>query len=203
LLTWTVKKFKLNNVFYVIRHPCSVVASQLKTGWCGYHPSAPPYINIFPNLENILDEASEIEELDHELLNRLKNLETREEILAAAWCLDNYVPLSLPKPHPWTTVVYEKLIKENEKETARLLCEIEKRNVSQSITENLKKPSMLTLVNDREIVKNVDLQLSKWKKTLSSKQIHRILKVVSDFGLDFYTEDLEPDYENIGVNRLN
>jgi len=34
------------------------------------------------------------------------------------------------------------------------------------------------------------------EKNLSKKQVDGILKIVSDFGLDFYSEDIEPDYEN-------
>ena len=41
------------------------------------------------------------------------------------------------------------------------------------------------------------------EKNLSEKQIERILSIVSDFGLDFYMDDIEPDYGNIGVKSLN
>ena len=57
---------------------------------------------------------------------------------------------------------------------------------------------MLTLGSDRELISNADKQLSKWKKALSDKQIERILKIVRDFDLDFYTEDIEPDYDKFG-----
>ena len=50
-----------------------------------------------------------------------------------------------------------------------------------------------------KVVGKTKEQSAKWKKFLSDEQIKRILSIVSDFGLDFYTEDIEPDYENIGV----
>jgi len=40
-------------------------------------------------------------------------------------------------------------------------------------------------------------QISKWKKNLKERQIEKILNVVSKFGLDFYTEQLEPDYHKL------
>ena len=51
--------------------------------------------------------------------------------------------------------------------------------------------------NELKIVKDSSKQLSKWKKYLSKEQIENILGIVSDFGLDFYTEEIEPDYKRI------
>jgi hypothetical protein len=70
------------------------------------------------------------------------------------------------------------------------------------VIRHLEEPSMLTLKGDKTIVTNADDQLSKWKKTLSEEQVERILKIVSDFGLDFYTKDIEPDYNHPYLNIL-
>ena len=199
LLPWVVKRFQLRNIILIIRHPCAVIASQLKTGFYGYHPAFPPYIDIFPNRKNILDEASKIDVLNHSLLNKLKKIKTKEEILAASWCLDTYVPLSYPKPYPWTVVIYEKLIKDGENEIIRLFNEIGEKKVPHSAFRHIRIPSLLIQKDDHEIILEASEQLSKWKRFLSEKQVERILRVVSDFGLDFYTEDLEPDYENVGI----
>jgi hypothetical protein len=40
-------------------------------------------------------------------------------------------------------------------------------------------------------------QLSKWKRHLTSDQIDRVLGITHSFGIDWYTEDLEPDYEKL------
>lgn len=45
-------------------------------------------------------------------------------------------------------------------------------------------------------------QLVKWKKKLSERQVKDILKVVHWFGLDFYTEDPEPDYDALKTGSL-
>lgn len=193
LLPWASRRFQLSKIFFIIRHPCAVITSQLKTGWCGYHSTFPPYSNIFPNLKTILYEASEIKSLDPELFNRLKNIKTREEILAVAWCLDNYVPLSSPKPFPWETIIYEKLVKQGEKEIVKLFNEIEEKDFLRYAIRYLKVPSALAPGDEPKTVIKANEQLSKWKKFLSEKQIERILSIVSDFGLDYYIEDLESD----------
>jgi hypothetical protein len=197
LLPWMADKFQLRGLFFIIRHPCAVVASQLKTGFYAYFTDTPPYTQIKPTLEDVLNEAINIDILDKEIIGKMKKYRSDEEILTAIWCLDNYVPLNWQKPHHWTTVAYEKLVKD-ENEVIRLFNIIGEKNIPQSIMENLKEPSMLTLGRDRDIILKADKQLSKWKKSLSEKQIEKILNVVKDFNLDFYTENIEPDYGRIG-----
>lgn len=197
LLPWMANKFQLRGMFFIIRHPCAVVASQLKTGFYAYFSDSPPYTQIKPTLNDVLNEASKIDILDKEIIGKMKNYKTDEEILAAIWCLDNYIPLNWPKPHLWTTVSYEKLVKD-ESEVIRLFEKLGEKKIPKTVMENLKEPSMLTLGRDREMILKAEKQLSKWKKALSEKQIERILNVVKDFGLDFYTENIEPDYERIG-----
>ena len=198
LLPWIVKRFDLRSIIFIIRHPCAVVASQLKTGFYGYFSDYPPYHKTSPTLENLINEAAKIDFLDKEVYNRLKNIKTQEEMLTAIWCLDNYIPLSLPKPYPWITIAYEKLVKEEKNEVIRLFNNIGEKNIPQSVIRRLKEPSMLTLGSDRNLISDADKQLSKWKKMLSEKQVKRILNIVNNFGLDFYNEDIEPDYDKIG-----
>lgn len=197
LLPWITKNFNLRAIFFIIRHPCAVISSQLKTGYCGYHLNTKPYSDIFPNASNVYEEASKIPSLDTSLLERLKKIKTKEEVLAATWCLDNYIPLSQPKPHPWKFVVYEKIVIGGEKAVRYLFNEIGEENIPKSVVKNLRVPSLLAPRDELKVVKNTDKQLSKWKKALSKEQIERILSVVSDFGLDFYTENIEPDYNRL------
>jgi hypothetical protein len=202
LLPWVAKRFQLRSMIFIIRHPCAVVASRFKPGY-RLPTGISKYVKVsFPTRDDILNEASEIKGLSQGLLDGLKSIKAQEELLAASWCLDNYIPLSYPKPYPWIVVTYEKLMKEGEKEINRIFDEIKEKNVPRSAFQHLKIPSIVTHKSEHEIVTNADEQLSKWKKSLSEKQIENILRIVSDFGLDFYTEDLEPDYGNIGVREI-
>lgn len=202
LLPWVAERFQMRSMIFIIRHPCAVVASRFKPG-ARLPTDISRYVKVsFPTQEDILKEASEINRLDQGLLDKLKRIKTQEELLAASWCLDNYIPLSYQKPYPWIVVTYEKLIKDGEKEINRLFNEIGEKHVPHSAFQHLKIPSVVTHKNEYKIVTNADEQLSKWKKSLSKKQIENILSIVSDFGLDFYTEDLEPDYRKIGVRNI-
>lgn len=198
LLPWFVKRFQLRGTVFIMRHPCAVIASQMKTGFVGYHENFPPYNNRYPTAKEIIEEASKIDILESSLIKKLKKIQTIEEILAVTWCLDNYVPLYQKNP-PWITVVYEKLVTDGEAELTSIFRRIGEEESVKLAISHLRKPSMLTMKDASKIVKNSELQLSKWKKDLSDKQIERILKIVSDFGLDFYTSEIEPDYDNIVI----
>ena len=195
MLPWASNRFQLRGKFFIIRHPCAVIASQLKTDIFGYHPTSPPIKGIFPTHKQIIEEASQIDFLDSSLLKKIKTYKTKEEMLAVVWCLDNLVPLTSPKPHPWTTVIYEKLVKDGKREISRIFKEINE-EIPESALKQLREPSMLTMKSDEKYLENTNKQLSKWKKYLSKKQISRILSIVEEFGLDFYNKDIEPDYSN-------
>ena len=199
LLPWVTERFQLRKIIFIIRHPCAVIASQLKTGFYGYHPTYPPYRDIFPNRETILDEASKINELDQDLINRLNVIKTHDEILAVSWCLDNYIPLSYHKKNKWTLSVYEKLILNGIEEIKNIFNEISEKKIPSSCFKHLNIPSNLSISNEQKTITDSEKQLSKWKKHLSEKQIKNILSIVNAFGLDFYTEDIEPDYSAMNI----
>jgi hypothetical protein len=202
LLPWIAERFQMRSMIFIIRHPCAVVASRFKPG-TSLPTDISKYVKVsFPTKEEILNEASEINGLNKGLLDKLKRIKTQEELLAASWCLDNFIPLSYQKPYPWIVVSYEKLVKDGEKEINRIFNKIGEKHVPRSAFKHLKIPSVVTHKNDYKIVTNTDDQLSKWKKSLSKEQIENILSIVSDFGLDFYTKDLEPDYRRIDIKTI-
>ena len=198
LLPWIDKRFQLRNITYIIRHPCAVIASQIKTGFSGYQNDY-NYTNRFPSKDVIIAEASNIDIIDSSLIKKLKRIKTIEEVLATAWCLDNYVPLYYLDSQKWNMIVYEKLVTDGEPELRKLFGEIGEEDSTDLAINQLKKPSMLTIEKDPKTVLSTDIQLSKWKKSLSKDKIKRILSIVEDFGLNFYTEKNEPDYDNVRV----
>ena len=200
LLPWIANKFQLRNITFIIRHPCAVIASQIITGFGGYQ-NYYPFTNRFPTKEGLITEASNIDILDPNIIEKLKRIKTTEELLAVAWCLDNYVPLYYSDPQKWNMIIYEKLVTDGETELRKLFTEIGESDSAEMAINQLKKPSMLTLEKDPETVLSTNIQLSKWKKKLSKDQIKRILSIVEDFGLDFYTEENEPDYDNFKINK--
>lgn len=125
------------------------------------------------------------------------HLKTPEEKLAASWCMDYYAPLSLPKPHLWQLVTYEKLVQEGETELQRIFGTWDMEIPPEAIAR-LQIPSATT-AEASNVYQGKD-PLSGWKEHLTPVQIKRILSLVELFGLDFYSEDLEPDYERLYVD---
>lgn len=192
-LPWMVQEFPVRSSILIIRHPCAVIASQMQSGHYGYNE---PYTgqDIFPGKERILKEIKQLGCFDENIINKFEYVKSKEEVLALIWCMDNYVPLSSLCVNSLILVPYEKLVGDGAESLQRIfdLCEIE---TPEKAIKRLHRPSKKAS-NDLK-VKNVQQQLSKWKKYLSGQQIARILRIVNEFGLCFYTEDPEPDYREL------
>jgi len=191
ILPWIVENFTVRGTYFLLRHPCATIASQLETGITGYLCR-----NDKPLLkEVVIKEASQIPLIKNNewLMNKLHAIKTQEEVLAAVWSMDNYIPLSYlnERPEAWYTVVYERLITDFEDEIERIFSYINE-EVPEEVYEKFRKPSRTT--RDKSYL-GTPKQILKWKKKLSERQVKNILKVVYWFDLDFYTEDPEPDYD--------
>ena len=121
-------------------------------------------------------------------------IETWEEVLAATWCMDYFAPLSTPQPHPWVLVTYEKLVRHGQEEIQRIFNALEL-EVPESAAKRLRVPSKS--VREHSPILAGEEPLAGWTKYLSKEQVERILHLVSAFGLDFYDDGLEPDYERV------
>jgi Sulfotransferase family len=176
LLPWLVRRFPVRRPLVLIRHPCAVVASQSRIGAWKHPviPDCPEFFDAYPHLRSIC--------------SRLK---TQEEILAARWCMDNFVPLSTPPPHAWRVVPYERLVRDGPRELQRIFSEL---NVAmpREATTRLRTPSASATPRSR-IRHGLD-PLDGWRSILSPVQCQRVLDVTAAFGLDVYGHDLEPDY---------
>lgn len=181
LLRWMTERFTTRPPILLIRHPCAVVASIMRQkDWFG--PAIVVDLNFlkaYPQFRNIVNSAK-----------------YEEEIHTINWCLDYYIPLSTPLPYPWLLVTYEMLVSEGEKEIERIFNEIGF-PVNNNTLERLNIPSK-SVRHDSYILKGKD-PLVDWKNYLNNDQIKHILNIVSYFGLDFYGEDLEPDYHKLAT----
>jgi hypothetical protein len=136
--------------------------------------------------------------IPHELRDRfaasLNSIETQTEILAHMWALDYHVALfEQSDQHPWVLVPYERLLRAGTEQLERIAGELEV-PVTDGMKEHLNVASTSATADLREDTLN---QLSKWKDALSSEQINRILDIAETYGLDFYSQKLEPDYDRL------
>ena len=94
LLPWIIRRFhrKTKNYFLIIRHPCATIESQLRTG------IGNPLTNyrkqfIKNTILKQLNYIAELEDIKNSISHKLNSLNSAEELLAAIWAMDYYVPL--------------------------------------------------------------------------------------------------------------
>lgn len=178
MLGWLHRRFGLGPIGLIMRHPCATVASQLHLEWKARHiPAFPTIYKEYPKLRAYVD-----------------TLESPVEYMAANWCLLHWVPLRRPLPYPFHIVTYEGLVANGASELGSLLEQWGYR-VPEEVETLLSRPSLTT--GKGAAVRTGSNPLHAWKSRLSSEQTQSILAVVEAFGLDFYTEDAEPDYDRL------
>lgn len=178
MLTWITANFAVPKPVMIIRHPCAVLASWLNRGW---------------RLNNWLVKDNKLIEVFPEIADITKTLRSEEEFFAAKWCIDHYVPLLTRQHGQFEIVAYEKLVVEGAPYLDQILANWNLR-VPDSVRAEFRLPSQKASENVRRDYKSV---LSGWADSLSKRQQDAVMRVVTDFGLDFYSWDAEPDYERL------
>ncbi|QDA32213.1 sulfotransferase [Thermococcus indicus] len=189
MLPWIANTFNLRAIYFIIRHPCATIASQLATGF---------FSKI--TVGQLLNEVNKVPELaeDEELVTRLRGINSEIERLATIWAFENYIPLASEKPYPWYTVIYERLVV-NPEEELKVIFGYLGEEVPEGAVKRIQTPSRVTRkIYGKEHI-GTPRQLLKWREKLSERQVREILEVVSWFGLDFYTAEPEPDYDALGT----
>jgi len=179
LLPWVVQNFDVNPILFV-RHPCSVVASQIEhSGWSDLKTGIPKY--------GIPDCPFN----DYYLLYKdiLQSVKTLEENLAATWSL-TMTTSAMHKMNNknWITVAYESLYTDFDTEIERIFERLGL-PIPQGIYQRRLLPSKTTSSRSVRDLK-AHAQLGSWKNKLSLNQQKSIIKIVNEFGIDFY--DLSP-----------
>ncbi|MFX0035954.1 MAG: sulfotransferase domain-containing protein [Candidatus Hermodarchaeota archaeon] len=192
LLPWIQEKFQLKGIIHIIRHPCATINSQLEKNYFGYNYLTKDFTEKMPSKEVLINEISQIKNYKSFFLNIVKNFKHKEEILAAIWCIDNIIPLTSIYVNKLYILTYESLISEGLKELKKLYTFFGEKLNKASINQLL-IPSRLTKGENPKKVLNLNYQINKWKTSLNENQINRIIDVVHEFGLDFYTRDIIPN----------
>jgi hypothetical protein len=177
LIEWIVGTFPIRKPVLIVRHPCATVASRLAQGWAPKAADAKikqlAARRRFPHLEALC-----------------QGLTDPFEVMAARWCLKNYIPLSLA-PRPFHIVAYESLVTRGVADLLPMFADW-KIDVPAEIEHSLGRLSATTKSGAGQ-----RSRIDQWKRALTQEQIDRILRVVRDFGMDFYSDDLEPDYQRL------
>ena len=178
-LGWMCDRFALRAPALIVRHPCAVVASQLKM-WqahCWRDEEREDFLTRWPEFRSLL-----------------QGVETPVQKLAATWCMEQFAPLSLPRPWPFRLVAYERLVREGPDELGRLLAAWDLSVPSGALTRL--RVASTTTQRDSHVLRGGD-PLAAWRQKLDASQVTQVLDVVAAFGLDFYNDSLEPDYDRL------
>jgi hypothetical protein len=183
LIEWILGTFPIRRAVLIVRHPCATIASKLAQGW------APQDARFKVNSREARNRFAQFEELCRKFKHPV-------EALAVRWCLRNYVPLSL-HPRPFHLIAYESLATHGIRDLVPMFADW-RLEIPDSIERRLGRASATTK-SDAAHGTIHQQPIDKWKKVLTPDQIDRILRVVREFGMDFYTDDPEPDYARLGV----
>jgi hypothetical protein len=194
MVHWLLDRFDVRDSVHIIRHPCAVVASMREMKWYRqeklkeYHGNSLKQQVIISSIPDAVRERFE---------PVLRRIDTNEEVLAARWSLDHYFLFhwnAKESGHPWILTAYERLLMERASELERIVTAMGE-TVPEQMLEQFEVPSSSaygSLETDR-----IHRQLSKWREKLTPAQIDDILRIVDDFELGFYTEDLQPVYDRL------
>jgi hypothetical protein len=174
LLPWLTKQFNFMYApIYMVRHPFAVVNSQLQhSGWeqtlNKYKVPDIPFNDIFIQYKNYLE-----------------SLNSKEEIFTAIWCISNKVPLNhINNNKKWITVHYENLLLYPEQEINRIF-DLWRLPIPVGIVRSFRKKSKTAIGDLNE--KNPAIQLKRWKRELTEKQIHKMKSVLEYFNFTEYS----------------
>lgn len=179
ILPWLSQNYDFKKIL-IMRHLFATIASQL------YHPAFDKNNTDHPFLSNYDFEIKGLE-------NYIKNIDVFEKRLAITWCFDYLIPLKeRDKCDETLLITYEKLVKAPVTELKRVeqFLNIE---LPEKIYDKIDILSQTT-VTDSNVQKKHSNPLTTWKKRLSERQIMNILEVLDMFEVDFYSRELEPNY---------
>ncbi len=177
LIPWLIEHYHFRyKPVHMIRHPFSVVQSQLNQGawnyeWNEYRLPASPFT-----------------EFEQGHLPFLKGIKTKEELLTAIWCISNKQTLEHQgNGRDWIFITYEDLFLKP-KATLKLIFDEWGLEIPKGIDfTKQSRTSKGTFTEDKM------KQLSKWKDYFNQHQIRKMLRVIDYFQIKQYSDAVLPE----------
>lgn len=162
------RRFNIPKPAIIIRHPCAVIASQLKIGKWEDHP----YVDIkliekYPNIDNIIN-------IKANLANRLA-MTWAADVLAAKYNQDDV-----------HIIYYEDLVINPRKVLSSILRSWEMETLPDDLDITIKRKS--STAKEWSKLDSIHDMLERWKHDLDNKTIDSILRIVHEMGVDDYRD---------------
>jgi hypothetical protein len=178
-LKWIHNRFPELPLLFLVRHPCAVVLSRMENRWA-----------TDGDIEPFLAQRELIDDFLFDKLHIIQSANTDEEKHAIIWCVHHLVPIQQFHPGGLNTIFYENLCVQPELEIEKIFQILEK-EYRPSVFRYLDIPSIT--VQRASVVLAGGNKIARWTEQLSSEQVHRILAIVKEFGLDYiYGDSLTP-----------
>lgn len=186
LLHWLHLRYPEIPIVFIMRHPCAVIASQLRMDW---------RMNVSFLLEQRELVEDFLEPYEYLMSRSLLNMDH----LTLIWCVENYIPLEQFRGGEMLLVFYEELLLNPEREIERIFRFIGQ-PVRSSAVEQHKQPS--AEARSWSAVLTGSDPLDSWRNYLDQFQVSRILYFVRLFGLHrIYGEETMPRAEEALAQR--
>jgi hypothetical protein len=188
LLPWIHRTFDLKGTVILIRHPCAVVSSMLKSGGWGYDQLQQDGVAAFDQAVGGQAPAPLVSHVRPDI----DDAATNAEILAHMWALDYRIALT---HHEDTDgqfshlATYEHLLTEGQR-CVRDLCAFLGEKPNEGMRAQLNRPSRTA--SDQLSTEDTTRQLRKWRDHLDEETVDRVLSVVHSYGIDMYGPDSMP-----------
>lgn len=181
-LRWIRERYRALPILFVIRHPCAVVLSRLRSGW----PTD-------SDIAGLLAQEKLVDDHLREHLSLIRAVRTEEEKHAIVWCANNLVPLAQFEPGELDVFFYEDLCRNPETAITRILQTLGHGPVGDGSARReraLRRIVVPSATSTRSsAVMAGGSRVSQWREELSPDQISNILSVVETFGLGHLYED--------------
>ena len=174
-LRWFHDRFPEVPILFVLRHPCAVVHSRLRSEYA-----------TDADIQPFLDQNDLIEDFLSDKLDVVRAARTPAEKHAVIWSVSNMVPLSQFHGKSLPIVHYEHLLTRPQEEVPRIFSLLQ-RDFGDRVYGQLKVPSRTTK-RFSAAISGAD-PLTAWREALSPGDVAAILSIVEAFGLDSYYDD--------------
>lgn len=186
MLPWFERRFPTVPIVGLVRHPCAVVASQLKHGptWRTLTKDTldvdPAMLADFPHIAQVFE-----------------RIETTSEALAFEWGVRTFFLLRAERP---LVVAYEALVADPPAEAERIFAYLGEA-LPPSAVAQARRPSATT--NESTEYEGWRDRLTSWQRTVSADDQERIIAMAHDLGVTCYGPDPWPELPGVAPSALS